>query len=177
MDKGYVIPNLGIGWEPFGGAWWAVVSVSRGSPAHHSGFAVGPVNAPRSGTPAAVLEALLGAAADGEAALIDALGDVPVSEGGPFPGVVPALLTTLALQVITRYLLNDPFAWTEEASRYLYVYVNKAPSRPMDKLTSEFITFVLSKQGQEITIKDGYYPLPADVAVEGRTALKYYSAE
>ena len=62
-------------------------------------------------------------------------------------------------------------------SRYLYVYVNKAPSKDMDKLTSEFITFVLSKQGQEITIKDGYYPLPADVASEGRLALKFYSAE
>jgi phosphate transport system substrate-binding protein len=62
-------------------------------------------------------------------------------------------------------------------SRYLYVYVNKAPSKPMDKLTSEFITFVLSKQGQEIVIKDGYFPLPADVADEGRASLKYYSAE
>ncbi|NBX34015.1 phosphate ABC transporter substrate-binding protein [bacterium] len=62
-------------------------------------------------------------------------------------------------------------------ARYLYVYVNKAPGKDMDKLTSEFITFVLSKQGQEITIKDGYFPLPADVASEGRAALKYYSAE
>jgi len=62
-------------------------------------------------------------------------------------------------------------------SRYLYVYVNKAPSRPMDKLTSEFITFVLSKQGQEIVIKDGYFPLPAEVADEGRASLKFYSAE
>jgi len=62
-------------------------------------------------------------------------------------------------------------------ARYLYVYVNKAPGKDMDKLTSEFITFVLSKQGQEITIKDGYFPLPADVAAEGRAALKYYSAE
>ncbi|MSP50690.1 MAG: TRAP transporter small permease [Alphaproteobacteria bacterium] len=34
-----------------------------------------------------------------------------------------ALLATLALQVFTRYVLNDPFAWTEEASRYLYVYI------------------------------------------------------
>ncbi len=33
------------------------------------------------------------------------------------------LLATLAAQVITRYLLNDPFAWTEEVSRYLYVYI------------------------------------------------------
>jgi len=62
-------------------------------------------------------------------------------------------------------------------ARYLYVYVNKAPGKDMDKLTSEFITFVLSKQGQEITVKDGYYPLPADVAAEGRASLKYYNAE
>jgi len=66
---------------------------------------------------------------------------------------------------------------TYPLARYLYVYVNKAPSKDMDKLTSEFITFILSKQGQEITIKDGYFPLPADVASEGRAALKYYSAE
>lgn len=66
---------------------------------------------------------------------------------------------------------------TYPLARYLYVYVNKAPSKDMDKLTSEFITFVLSKQGQEITIKDGYFPLPVEVASEGRSALKYYSAE
>ncbi len=62
-------------------------------------------------------------------------------------------------------------------ARFLYVYVNKSPNKDMDKLTQEFITFVLSKQGQEITIKDGYYPLPASVADEGRSSLKYYSAE
>ena len=66
---------------------------------------------------------------------------------------------------------------TYPLSRYLYVYVNKAPAKPMDKLTSEFVTFVLSKQGQEIVIKDGYFPLPADVADEGRASLKFYSAE
>jgi phosphate transport system substrate-binding protein len=66
---------------------------------------------------------------------------------------------------------------TYPLSRYLYVYVNKAPTKPMDKLTSEFVTFVLSKQGQEIVIKDGYFPLPSEVADEGRASLKYYSAE
>ena len=66
---------------------------------------------------------------------------------------------------------------TYPLARYLYVYVNKAPSKDMDKLTSEFMTFVLSKQGQEIVIKDGYFPLPAEVAAEGRASLKFYSAE
>lgn len=33
------------------------------------------------------------------------------------------LLLVLFLQVFTRYVVNDPFSWTEEAARYLYVYI------------------------------------------------------
>ena len=33
------------------------------------------------------------------------------------------LLFILFLQVFTRYVLNDPLAWTEEAARYVYVYI------------------------------------------------------
>jgi phosphate transport system substrate-binding protein len=49
-------------------------------------------------------------------------------------------------------------------SRFLYVYVNKAPGKPLPPLTAEFIKLVLSKQGQEVVVKDGYIPLPAKVA-------------
>ncbi len=49
-------------------------------------------------------------------------------------------------------------------ARQLFVYVNRDPREPMDTLTYEFIRFVLSRQGQEIVVKDGYYPLPAPVA-------------
>lgn len=51
-------------------------------------------------------------------------------------------------------------------SRYLYVYINADPSRGPDPLVREFIRFVLSKQGQAGTIKDGYFPLPAKKAAE-----------
>jgi len=51
-------------------------------------------------------------------------------------------------------------------ARYLYVYVNKAPGKPIDKLTGEFLKFVASKAGQEVVAKDGYFPLPAEVAAE-----------
>ena len=51
-------------------------------------------------------------------------------------------------------------------ARFLYVYVNKKPNDPLDRLTLEFIKFVLSKAGQQIVVKDGYYPLPASVAKE-----------
>jgi len=33
------------------------------------------------------------------------------------------LLLTLFLQVFTRFIVRDPLSWTEEAARYLYVYV------------------------------------------------------
>jgi len=48
-------------------------------------------------------------------------------------------------------------------SRFLYVYINKKPNSPLSPLDREFITMVMSKQGQEVVIKDGYIPLPAKV--------------
>jgi phosphate transport system substrate-binding protein len=51
-------------------------------------------------------------------------------------------------------------------SRFLYVYVNKNPEKPMDVLTLEFLKFVLSQEGQEVVVKDGYYPMPAEIAEE-----------
>jgi len=51
-------------------------------------------------------------------------------------------------------------------SRFLYVYVNKEPNKPLDKLTYEFIRMVLSKEGQHIVEKDGYVPLSADMAAK-----------
>lgn len=48
-------------------------------------------------------------------------------------------------------------------SRYLYVYVNKAPNKPLQPLEKEFLKMVLSKQGQQVVVKDGYIPLPAKV--------------
>ncbi|MGH7818751.1 MAG: PstS family phosphate ABC transporter substrate-binding protein [Candidatus Binatia bacterium] len=50
--------------------------------------------------------------------------------------------------------------------RYLYVYVNKQPNKPLDPLLQEFLTFVFSQGGQEVVIKDGYLPVPAKVAEE-----------
>jgi phosphate transport system substrate-binding protein len=49
-------------------------------------------------------------------------------------------------------------------ARFLYVYINKPPGQPLEPVTAEFIAMILSRQGQEIVIKDGYIPLPAPVA-------------
>ncbi|SFW26426.1 phosphate ABC transporter substrate-binding protein, PhoT family [Pseudomonas sp. NFACC19-2] len=49
-------------------------------------------------------------------------------------------------------------------ARFFYVYVNKAPNQPLSPLDAEFIKLVLSRQGQEVVMKDGYIPLPSKVA-------------
>jgi phosphate transport system substrate-binding protein len=55
---------------------------------------------------------------------------------------------------------------TYPIARFLYVYVNKGPNETLEPLRAEFIRLMLSKQGQETVIKDGYFPIPAKVADE-----------
>ncbi|MDH5484054.1 MAG: phosphate ABC transporter substrate-binding protein PstS family protein [Gammaproteobacteria bacterium] len=52
---------------------------------------------------------------------------------------------------------------TYPLSRYLYVYVNKHPNKPLPPLEREFVKLVMSKAGQQVVVKDGYIPLPAKV--------------
>lgn len=56
-------------------------------------------------------------------------------------------------------------------ARFLYIYINKDPNRPMDKLTREFLGYVLSRPGQEIVAKDGYFPMPAGLVAEIKNEL------
>ncbi len=57
-------------------------------------------------------------------------------------------------------------------SRFLYVYVNKHPNKPLAPLEREFIKLVLSKVGQEVVVKDGYIPLPAKVAAKALARIQ-----
>jgi phosphate transport system substrate-binding protein len=51
-------------------------------------------------------------------------------------------------------------------ARFLYIYVNKHPNRPLPPLETEFIKMIMSKTGQMVVVKDGYIPLPATVATK-----------
>jgi phosphate transport system substrate-binding protein len=51
-------------------------------------------------------------------------------------------------------------------ARFLYIYVNKAPGKPLDPLTQEFVKMILSKEGQEVVIKGGYFPIANAVTSE-----------
>jgi len=53
-------------------------------------------------------------------------------------------------------------------SRLLYVYIVKDPNEPLNTVTAEFLKYILSKEGQQDVIKDGYMPLPANIIARER---------
>lgn len=76
---------------------------------------------------------------------------------------------------------GEPFVEADEQNavtgkyplaRALYVYVNKAPGKPLDPMVKEFMTLVLSKDGQQVVEKDGYVALPAAVAAKELAKLQ-----
>jgi phosphate transport system substrate-binding protein len=61
---------------------------------------------------------------------------------------------------------DNAYAGTYPLARFLYVYINRAPGKTLDPLTREFVKLLLSKEGQEVVVKDGYFPIPASIARE-----------
>lgn len=51
-------------------------------------------------------------------------------------------------------------------ARYLWLTLEYAPKSKLDPLRREFIKYVFSKQGQEDVVKDGYFPVNADLALQ-----------
>jgi len=56
-------------------------------------------------------------------------------------------------------------------ARLLLVYVNKNPNRELPPLEREFFRMVLSRQGQQVVLRDGYIPLPESAASRIRDEL------
>jgi len=57
-------------------------------------------------------------------------------------------------------------------NRFLYLYINKAPGKPLDPVVKEYCRLIFSKEGQEVVVKDGYLPLPADIAKQELAKLE-----
>lgn len=56
-------------------------------------------------------------------------------------------------------------------ARFLYLYVNYKPGQDLDPLRAEFLKYIFSKQGQEIVVQDGYYPVTANIATKALAAV------
>ena len=57
-------------------------------------------------------------------------------------------------------------------TRFLYIYINKAPGKPLDPLVKEFVKFIFSKEGQEVVVKDGYLPLSPEIVKQELAKLE-----
>ena len=68
--------------------------------------------------------------------------------------------------VQSQFTLSDIASGRYPLQRYLYIYVNRSPGRPLDPLLKEFLRFVLSREGQALVSKDQYLPLPPVVDAE-----------
>lgn len=108
---GQIDIDVEYAWEHFGGAWWGVLTVSRGSPAHHSGIAWPCGDGP--GDDGGVMEALVIAAGDGATALADALGDIPAGNTGPFPGVSGAAWWSTLPAAVKAAVVDAGAAWAD----------------------------------------------------------------
>lgn len=82
---------------------------------------------------------------------------VPLSEGGG----------KKAFKATEQHAASGQYPLT----RFLLLYVNKAPNRAIDPLVGEFLRLVLSREGQEVVVKDGYFALPVEVVLEERKKL------
>ncbi len=78
-------------------------------------------------------------------------------------GVKAVPLTKKAGKPYVEATTDNAISGDYPLSRFLYVYVNKHPNKPLAPLEREFIKMVLSKTGQQVVVKDGYIPLPAKV--------------
>lgn len=66
----------------------------------------------------------------------------------------------------TEATAENAYAGAYPLARFLYVYINKAPGKGLDPLMREFVRFMFTSQGQQVVIKDGYYPVPNSIAKE-----------
>ncbi len=66
---------------------------------------------------------------------------------------------------------DNAYSGAYPMARFLYVYVNYKPGTEIEPLRREFVRYVLSKQGQEDVVKDGYYPLTAKLVTDALKSI------
>ena len=102
----------------------------------------------------------------GSAAVVQAVTEDPYGIGYSgigyrTSGVRPLLIAEKAGAPYVGVDEESVYSNKYKLARFLFVYINKAPDRPLDPLVGEFLRFVVSAAGQQIVVKDGYLPLKA----------------
>lgn len=82
---------------------------------------------------------------------------IPLADAAGMPYVMPSA-ATVADQ-------------TYPLRRVLYLYIDKAPNTSIPSAAQEFLTFIMTQEGQEAVTKAGFFPLPAGEATKSAVAL------
>lgn len=93
---------------------------------------------------------------------IEAIGYSGVSYARPGVRVLP--LARTAGQAFVEASPENAHNGRYPLTRFLYLYLNKPPQRPLPPLEREFVRFILSEAGQTIVQTDGFIPLSAEIA-------------
>ncbi len=93
--------------------------------------------------------------------------------GNLIPGVKAVALAATPTGPFYKGTFEEVVQHTYPLSRYIYIYINRAPGKPIEPKVKEFLGFILSKEGQEAVVKEGIFlPLPAAVVMAERAKLQ-----
>lgn len=103
--------------------------------------------------------------------ILKALADDPLGIALSNPHYANSQVKPLALSKDGKtFVLADKTNVTERAyplSRPIWIHINVPPGRPVDSNISEFLQYVLSREGQHDVERDAtYLPLPASIAAD-----------
>jgi phosphate transport system substrate-binding protein len=69
--------------------------------------------------------------------------------------------------------LENVYSHRYPLSRYVYIFVNRPPGKPLEPKIKEFLRLVLSREGQDVVAKEGVYiPLTPEVVREELARLE-----
>jgi phosphate transport system substrate-binding protein len=99
----------------------------------------------------------------------EGLGVATLSEVGPQIKALPVAGAAPAVTLAPENIISNAYP----LARGVYIYIYRAADKPVDPKVSEFLRFVLSREGQEAVQRQGdYLPLDATAALAERKKLE-----
>jgi len=112
----------------------------------------------------------------GSTAVIQSVGENKFAIGYSGVGFKTASVKTLSLSAKAgekAYPATSEHAYSGDypLARYLYLAINHKPGTKLDPVRREFMKFIFSKEGQELVVKEGSFPVDAATAAKALQAL------
>ncbi len=101
----------------------------------------------------------------GSASIIQAVGATPGGIGYASFSTASPMVKQLPVSTEESPMAISPSRTSIRDGRYpltraLYIYVNRVPGQPLPTLEQAFLSLIMSRQGQQSILREGYVPLP-----------------